>query len=65
MSRETPIGLTILEKLFGLLMMAIGGLTVYSTYTNLGSTGALPALYLAGGAAIVIIGFLLLLAKSE
>jgi len=53
-----------MEKLFGFLLIIIGGLTFYSTYTNMGSAGALPGLFLTAGAVIMIIGVVLFIAKS-
>ena len=62
---EAPIGLTILEKLFGLLLLAIGGITFYATYTNIGSASVLPGLFLGIGFILMIVGILLFIAKSE
>jgi len=61
---ETPIGLTIMEKLIGLLMIAIGAITVYVTYTNL-SSAVNPALFLAVGLVLAVLGIFLVLAKAE
>jgi len=65
LSKEAPVGLTIMEKLIGLLMIAIGALTFYVTYTNLASVEANPILFLAAGLALVVLGTLLLIAKAE
>lgn len=54
-----------MEKLFGLLLITIGGLTFYSTYTNMGSAGMLPGLFLAAGMVLMIVGIFLFIAKSE
>jgi len=64
-SKEAPIGLTIMEKLIGLLMIAIGALTLYSTYTNMESIGTNPALILGAGIALIVLGIILVLAKTE
>jgi len=64
-SKEAPIGLTIMEKLIGLLMIAIGAITFYVTYTNLGSIGANPTLFLAAGLVLIVLGVLLVLAKAK
>jgi len=61
---ETPIGLTIMEKLIGLLMIAIGAITFYVTYTNL-SSAVNPALLLATGLVLVLLGIFLVVAKTE
>lgn len=65
MSKEAPVGLTIMEKLIGLLIIAIGALTFYVTYTNLGSTGGNPILFLAAGLVLVVLGVFLLIARTE
>ncbi len=53
-----------MEKLIGLLMIAIGAITVYVTYTNL-SSAVNPALFQAVGLVLTILGIFLVLAKSE
>jgi len=54
-----------MEKLIGLLLIAIGALTFYVTYTNLASVEANPILLLAAGLTLVVLGALLLIAKTE
>ncbi len=61
---EAPIGLAIMEKLIGLLMIAIGAITFYVTYTNL-SSAVNPVLFLAAGIVLVVLGIFLVLAKAE
>jgi len=61
---EAPIGLTIIEKLVGLLMIAIGAITFYVTYTNL-SSAVNPVIFLATGIILIALGILLVLAKAE
>ena len=65
MSKEAPIGLTFMEKLIGLLMIAIGALWFYTTYTNLGSLDPPDAIFLGGALALIILGIVLLIAKIE
>jgi len=65
MSKEAPVGLTIMEKLIGLIMIAIGAITFYVTYTNLTGVGTNPILFLSAGLALVVLGALLLIAKAE
>ena len=66
MSRaKTPIGLTIMEKIIGLLMIVIGTLTAYVTYTALGRLGLNLMLFLAAGLALILIGFFLVTVKVE
>ena len=63
MSKEAPFGLTIMEKLLGLVMTAVGAITFYVVYTNLGSAPA-PAPFLLAGIILVVVGILLILAKT-
>jgi len=65
LSEEAPIGLTIMEKLIGLLMVVIGALTFYVTYTNLESTGGNPFLFLTAGIALVVLGVFLVIVRAE
>ncbi len=62
---EAPVGLVFMEKLFGLLLIALGGVAFYSTYTNIANAGTLPSLFLGGGVVLMIVGILLFIAKSE
>ena len=63
MSSTLPIGLTIVEKLLGLIMIAIGAITFYVTYTNLSSAPA-PAPFLLASIILVVVGIFLILAKT-
>ncbi|HKZ94885.1 MAG TPA: hypothetical protein VJ249_09970 [Candidatus Bathyarchaeia archaeon] len=63
MSSEAPVGLAIMEKLIGLVMIAIGAITFYVTYTNLGSAPN-PVPFLAAGVILAVLGFLLLMARA-
>lgn len=60
-----PTGLTIAEKFFGLMIILIGALTIYFTYTSLGDLGEFSRLFFVPGFALIVIGVLLLLAKAE
>lgn len=61
---EAPMGLTIMEKLVGFLMIAIGAITFYVTYTNL-TSAVNPVIFLAAGIVLIAVGILLVLAKTE
>ncbi len=63
-SSTPPIGLTIMEKLLGLIMIAIGAITFYVTYTNLTSS-ADPAFFLVAALILAILGILFVFAKAE
>lgn len=62
MSSQAPIGLTIMEKLIGLILIAVGALWFYVSYVNLPSV---PVVFLALAAVLVGIGVLLVIAKFE
>jgi len=63
MSSESPFGLVIMEKLVGLIMILIGAITFYVTYTNL-SSAPIPIPFLGASIILAILGLLLVLAKT-
>lgn len=63
MSSEPPFGLTIMEKLIGLIMVAIGAITFYVTYTNL-SSAPTPVPFLVAAVIFAVLGILFILAKT-
>jgi len=63
-SMQAPIGLTIMEKLIGLILIAIGALWFYTTYTNITSI-YMSAMFLVLAGAMIAIGILLVIAKYE
>jgi len=65
MSKEAPMGLTFMEKLIGLLMIAVGALWFYTTYINIGSLDPPSVIFLGGALALIILGIVLLIAKIE
>jgi len=65
MSKEAPMGLTFMEKLIGLLLIAVGSLWFYTTYTNIGSLEPTSALFLGVALALIIVGIVLFIAKIE
>lgn len=69
MSKQTPISLTIAEKLLGLVTIIIGAILVYSTYINPPESGGQVANYsfvfLIAGVALVAFGIFLILVKVE
>jgi hypothetical protein len=54
-----------MEKILGLLMIVIGALITYTTYTALGSFGLNLMLFLAAGLALIAIGIFLATVKTE
>jgi heme/copper-type cytochrome/quinol oxidase subunit 4 len=69
MSKQTPIGLTVAEKFFGLLAIIVGALLVYFTYTSPPTTDGQVAnysfIFIIAGFVLVAFGIFLLLARSE
>ena len=67
MSEEKPIGLTIAEKFFGLLVLLVGAVTVYVTYIDPpgGIVAPFSGIFIGAGLVLVAIGIFLVLAKTE
>jgi len=65
LSKEAPIGLTIMEKLIGLLIIIIGFITFYVTYINIASIGSNPVFFMVLGLALIVVGVFLVIAKAE
>jgi len=68
-SEEAPLGLTVAEKLCGLLSIFLGGVIVYFTFVDPPKTGGSVESYsfafLVGGFILIVLGIFLLLAKAE
>jgi len=64
MSSEAPAGLTIMEKLMGILIIMVGSLWFYVTYTNM-SSFPVPTLLLGAAVVLIILGIILLTARFE
>lgn len=62
---EEPVGLTIAEKFFGLLIILVGAIIFYMTYTNIESVGPYPIIFLGVGSALMALGILLVIARAE
>ncbi len=65
MSKEAPVGLTFMEKLLGLLLIAIGALWFYGTYTVLPGLDPFFSIFLGSALALIIIGIILFIAKNK
>ena len=69
MSEEAPVGLTIAEKLCGLLSIFLGGIIVYFTSVDPPISGghaeSYSLVFLIGGFILIILGVFLLLVKAE
>ena len=67
MSEEIGAGLTIAEKLSGLIAVLIGAATIYFTYTSppSGYVESFSGIFLVAGFVLVVVGVVLLLARAE
>jgi len=67
MSEEKPIGLTIAEKFFGLVVVLIGVLTVNFTYNDPpeGIVAPFSPIFIVAGFVLIAIGIFLVIAKTE
>ena len=59
------MGLTFMEKLLGLLLIAVGTLWFYTTWTNLAGFDPFFTLFLGTSGAIIILGIVLFIAKNK
>jgi len=62
---EAPIGLTIMEKLVGLIIMLIGIIIFWVTYTNLSNIGSHPIIFLVTGLILIGLGVVMVTSKTE
>jgi len=67
MSEEKPIGLAVAEKFFGLILILIGAVTAYATYSNPPGDVVKPfsGIFIAGSFVLIAVGIFLLLARAE
>ena len=67
MSAEMPAGIFVVEKVFGLILIIIGAIVAYFTSTSppTGDAGTLSILFVIPGVVVLIMGVLLVLAKTE
>ena len=61
---EEPLGLKLTEKFFGLLIILVGAIIFYVTYTNIKSL-VYPVIFLILGVALIVVGTLMVLARTE
>jgi len=61
---EEPLGLKLTEKFFGLLIILVGAIIFYVTYTNIKSL-VYPVIFLILGVALIVVGVLMVLARTE
>ncbi|TET20318.1 hypothetical protein E3J74_03465 [Candidatus Bathyarchaeota archaeon] len=67
MSEEVGSGLTIAEKLSGLIAILIGAIIIYFTYTSPPSGYVKPfsGIFLVAGFVLIVVGIVLVLARAE
>ena len=66
MSEDTPIGLAVAEKIFGLILIIIGAIVAYySMNPPAGDISHFSGIFTAAGLVIVAIGIFLLIVKTE
>ena len=66
MSEDTPIGLAVAEKIFGLILIIIGAVVAYySTNITTGDISHFSGIFTAIGVVIVAVGIFLVITKTE
>lgn len=65
MSREAPSGLAVAEKILGIIILIIGILLSYNTYTNIEAARLGANIFFATGIALVILGLILIIARAR
>ncbi len=67
MSREVPVGLVVAEKFAGLLILVIGVIMVYVTYSNPPAqpVAVYSGIFIAAGIILIALGVFLILVKGE
>ncbi|MBX5326863.1 MAG: hypothetical protein ACQXXH_03260 [Candidatus Bathyarchaeia archaeon] len=66
-SEEAPVGLRIGERFFGLMLILIGVIVFYFAYTSISSLLSIvpyPGFFLFAGVVLILIGVLLIFARS-
>jgi hypothetical protein len=65
MSEESGVGLNAAEKFFGLIILLIGSLALYYTVSSAQALMAYVGLFGFLSAGLILLGLILLIAKSE
>ncbi|MCL6579873.1 MAG: hypothetical protein K6T73_10955 [Candidatus Bathyarchaeota archaeon] len=63
--QEVPEGLIIAEKFFALLIIIIGALFLNATYGTYKELGAYSNVFISASIALIILGILMFIAKTE
>ena len=61
---EEPLGLKVSEKVFGLLIILVGAILFYVTYIDIENL-VYPTIFIALGVALMVVGVLMVLARTE
>ncbi|MCW3981675.1 MAG: hypothetical protein NWE81_00940 [Candidatus Bathyarchaeota archaeon] len=62
---EESVGFTIMEKFFALLIIIIGVVVAFNVATTPGLNGIQPISFVAGGLVLVVLGAVMILAKTQ
>jgi len=65
MSEETPVGLKIMEKLFGLILIVFGFMLSFYYYQTEGLTGPGFIFFFISGIVLMVLGVFMLWVKIE
>ena len=65
MSKRNLFGLSFAEKIFGIIIAAIGIILTYYTYTNPDAAGISTQYFLAAGIILIVLGVILVIVKSS
>ena len=65
MSEEAGFGLTTAEKFFGLLLLIIGALATYFTFTSTEALGGYTGLFGFLSILLLAVGLVMIIAKTE
>jgi hypothetical protein len=66
LSADMPIGLTVVEKLFGLILIIVGAIIAYSSINPpAGDISHFAGMFIAAGVVIAVLGIFLLISKTE
>jgi hypothetical protein len=61
-----PIGLTVVEKLLGLILIIVGAIIAYSSINPpAGDISHFAGMFIAAGVVIAVLGIFLLISKTE
>jgi hypothetical protein len=64
-SEEGSFGLTAAEKFFGLILLIVGALFTYFTFTSTQELGAYSGFFGFLSAVVIVLGLFLIIAKTE